>query len=136
MKIVGFNFNKINVEKIGTSSKDIKISTQIDVSEISEVKNNTINTKETLLGIVFSYVIDYEPNFAKIAFTGNVLVLVEPDEAKKILKQWDKKELPEDFKVSLFNIILRKSNLKALQFEEEMNIPLHMPLPSLKKKTE
>jgi hypothetical protein len=136
MKIVGFNFNKINVEKIGTSSKDVKVHTQIDVSEISEIKSNTVNTKETLLGVVFYFAVDYEPNFAKIAFTGNILVLIEPDEAKKILKQWEKKELPEEFKVNLFNIILRKSNLRALQFEEEMSIPLHMPLPSLKKKTE
>jgi peptidoglycan hydrolase CwlO-like protein len=27
---------------------------------------------------------------------------------------------------------LTKSNLKALQLEEEMNLPLHIPLPSLK----
>jgi len=35
--------------------------------------------------------------------------------------------------VFLFNIILKKSTLKALQIEEELNIPLHMQLPSLKK---
>lgn len=136
MKIVGFNFNKISAEKTGTLSKDVKVHTQIDISEINELKSNTVNTKESLLGIVFSYAVDYDPGFAKIALNGNVLVLVDPDEAKKVLKQWDKKELPEEFKVDLFNIIMRKTNLKALQIEEEMGIPLHIPLPSFKKKTE
>jgi len=30
--------------------------------------------------------------------------------------------MPEEFRVLLFNVILRKANLKALQLEEEMKL--------------
>ncbi|GAG20549.1 unnamed protein product, partial [marine sediment metagenome] len=53
--------------------------------------------------------------------------------AKDILKEWNDKKMSEDFRITLFNIILRKSNLKAIQLEDEMNLPIHIQLPSLKK---
>ena len=42
------------------------------------------------------------------------------------------KNLPEEFRLSVFNLILKKSSLKALQLEEELNIPLHIAMPFLK----
>ena len=46
---------------------------------------------------------------------------------------WNKdKKMPENFRMTLFNLILRKSSLKALQLEEEMNLPTHIQLPTLK----
>ena len=35
--------------------------------------------------------------------------------------------------IALFNIILRKANVKALELEEQIGLPLHIPLPTLKK---
>ena len=45
---------------------------------------------------------------------------------------WKDKKMPDDFRNTLFNLILRKASLKALQLEEEMNLPIHMQLPTLK----
>ena len=41
--------------------------------------------------------------------------------------------MTEEFRILLFNIILRKANIKALELEEQMNLTLHIPLPTLKK---
>ena len=46
----------------------------------------------------------------------------------------EEKKIPEKFKEIIFNSIFRKCNLKALQFEEELNLPPHLPLPSFKIK--
>jgi len=35
--------------------------------------------------------------------------------------------------VSLFNIILRKCHVKALELEEDLNLPLHVQMPSLQR---
>lgn len=133
MKILGFNFNKINTEKFLDKIENLKINTKIDVSEINTIKSDFLKTKEELLGINFNYDISYDPDFAKISFAGKIIFSVESKKAKEILKQWKDKKMPEDFKVILFNVILRKSNIKALQLEDEMNLPLHVSLPSLKK---
>ncbi len=132
MKILGLNFTKLNAEKFSVETKGVKIGTHIDLSEIREVKTDFFSSKEKVLGIKFSYEIDYEPNFAKIKLAGNILVSVDEQSFSKILEGWKTKNLPEEFRLGIFNLILKKSSLKALQLEEELNIPLHIAMPFLK----
>ncbi|MBR9701473.1 hypothetical protein GOV13_00960 [Candidatus Pacearchaeota archaeon] len=133
MKFIGFNFNKINVEKTSTNFEDLKIKTNIDVSEIKKVKSDFLKQKDELINIDFTYNIDYNPKIAKIKLSGNVILADKLKTIKEILKKWEDKKMEEDFKINLFNIILRKSNLKAMQLEDELNLPLHINLPFLKK---
>jgi hypothetical protein len=129
MRVIGFNFDKISVERHKEKAENIKITTNIDVFDIKETKSEIIKTKEELIHAKFSYGIKYEPGFATIDLKGNLLLSLPENEAKEVLKEWKKKAMPEDFKLAIFNIVLRKSSLKALYLEEEMNLPLHMPLP-------
>jgi hypothetical protein len=133
MKLMGFNFTKISVEKFPVKPGKVKINTKIDVPDINSVKSDIITPKEDLIGAKFTFDIEYEPGIAKIELAGHMLLALEPKIAKDVLKQWEDKKLPEDFKLSLFNLILKKSTLKALQLEEELNLPLHMQLPSFTK---
>ena len=133
MKILGFNFDKISIEKLSNKVENLKVNTKIDISEIKEVKSDFLKTKEEIVNIKFSYDINYDPNFAKINLAGNIILSINPKVLKEVLKQWKDKKMPEEFRISVFNIILRKSNLKALQLEEEMNLPLHIPMPSIKR---
>jgi len=133
MRVVGFNFGKINIEKLSGKAENLEIKTNLDVSEISEVKSEASLMKENLIGAQFNFKVDYNPDFAKIDLLGNVLFVVDQALSKEILTQWKDKKIPEQFRNLLFNSILKKANLKALQLEEEMNLPLHIPMPSLKK---
>jgi hypothetical protein len=133
MRIIGFNFNKINIEKFSDKIEKLKINTNINISEINEMELDLFKTKEQFIRVKFTYNIDYEPKIAKIELVGNIVFGAESKIIKDVLKQWEGKKIPEDFKIILFNVILRKSNLKALQLEEELNLPLHVSLPSLKK---
>jgi len=133
MKIIGFNFDKINIEKLPGGAENLEVKTNIDISEINEVKSENAPIKEEFIGVKFAFTVNYDPNFAKINLSGSVLFTVDEALSKDILEQWKDKKMPEEFRVLLFNVILRKANLKALQLEEEMNLPLHVPMPSLKK---
>ena len=132
MRYIGFNFSKISVEKFLDKVENLKIDTKIDVSEIKAIKSSFFKTKEELISVKFNYAVNYNPDFAKIEFIGTIVFAFESKMAKDVLNQWKDKQMPEDFKISLFNIILRKSNLKALELEDELNLPLHIPLPSVK----
>lgn len=135
MKVVGFNFDKISCEKLSSNYENLKINTNIDISSIEEVDPSLLlNKSEKILNIKFVYLLKYSENVAKIEFKGNVLLTSDEKKSKEILKKWDKKELDEDFKIPLFNMIFKKSNIKALELEDEMNLPYHIQLPSLKKK--
>ena len=136
MRIIGFSFTKISIEKLKEPTElkeQLKINTQIDVPELTEIKSSILKTKEELLEAKFMYGVNYDPGFAKIELEGRIIISIEPKAIKEILKQWKKKKMPEEFRMFLFNVILKKSSLKALYLEEELNLPLHMPMPSFKK---
>lgn len=136
MKIVGFNFSKINIEKINSQSNNLKLNTNINVEEIKELKSDILKTKDQMLGVAFEYTINYNPDFAKIEFKGNILVSLDQKRSKEILKKWKENEIDQDFKIDIFNVILKKSNIKALQLEEELNLPLHIKLPFISKENQ
>lgn len=133
MKLLGFNYTKISVEKLSEKAENLKISSNIDISEISEVKQSMLKSKETVLSVKFTYDVKYNPDYASVSLGGNFLLSLEPKTAKKVLKEWENKQMPEEFKVPLFNLILKKANIKALQLEDELNLPLHMPMPKVGK---
>ena len=133
MKLLGFNYTKVSIEKLSEKAENVKISTNIDISEISEVKNSMLKSKETVLSVKFTYDVKYNPDYAQVSLGGNFLLSLEPKTAKKVLKDWENKQMPEEFKVPLFNLILKKANIKALELEDELNLPLHMPMPKVGK---
>lgn len=133
MRVVGFNFNKISIEKFSDKIEKLKIKTNIDISDVKSIENNILQTKNSLLAVKFLYNVDYEVNLAKIELSGTILFEIDSNTAKEIINNWKDKNIPEDFKLTLFNLILRKSNVKALQLEDDMNLPLHITLPSIKK---
>jgi len=133
MRLAGFNFKKISVERLSDKIENLKINTNIDISEIESLKADFVKAKEELILIKFKYILNYDPEIAKIEFKAELVLAVISEKAKEILKDWKDKKMEESFKLSLFNLILRKSNIKALQLEEEVNLPIHFQLPSLKK---
>ena len=55
MKLAGFNFTKISIERFPTKMKNLKISTKIDISEIKEIDSNFLKSEEIFLSINFKY---------------------------------------------------------------------------------
>ncbi len=134
MKLLGLNYKKISVEKLKDNAENINISSSINVSEINKYKTDLFKTKEDLLEIKFNYSVNYAPEVAKLEITGSMIISVEPKVARNVLNKWKDKELDEDFKLSLFNLIIRKTSIISLELEDEVNIPYHIPLPRLRKK--
>jgi len=136
MRIIGFNFTKISIERLKETilkSRELKINTEMDIPELKELKSDILKTEEDIIAIKFTYAINYNPDFAKIELEGKILLALKPKLAKDVIKQWKKKNMPDDVRMFLFNSILKKSSLKAISLEEELNLPLHIPMPSFKK---
>ena len=133
MRLMGFNFKKISAEKMSDVTKDVKLNANIDISSIEEIKSSIFRSKESLIGIKFSYILDYQPNFAKIDFQGDLVLSMDSKLTRDVLKDWETKKMEEEFRINLFNIILRKAGIRALDLENELNIPLHQPMQQFKK---
>ena len=58
MRLRGFNFKKINIEKFSDDFKDIKIDTKIDISDLNIVESEFFDEKEKFIGIKFSFIVE------------------------------------------------------------------------------
>ena len=130
MQIIGFNFEKISGERKKIPQGKIEIKSNINVKSISPEKIELLKDKD-VLKFNFEFTVDYEPNIASLVFEGFILVIIEKEKVKDILKKWKNKKISEEVRLPLFNLILTKCNLKALQIEEELGLPTHVPLPKI-----
>lgn len=130
MRLAGINLTKLDLEKKSDNFKELNVSSSIDITNLREAKADFLTSSEKLITMEFEYFIDYKENIASLKFYGNLAIIIEADKCKEILNLWKEKKLPEDFRLTVFNLILRKAAAKALQFEEEFNLPFHTPLPS------
>ncbi|MBU2104786.1 MAG: hypothetical protein KKF67_03360, partial [Nanoarchaeota archaeon] len=116
--------------------KNLKIDTSLNISDIKELNQGIFKAKEDLILLDFKFTVDYSPKIAKLDFEGRIIFSLESKKAKEILKNWEKKKINDEFRIIAFNLILRKASIRALQLEEEMNLPPHLTLPLIKKKEE
>jgi len=130
MQVIGFNFDKITAERKKPFQGKIELKSNIDLKDISQEKIDIMKEKD-VLKFLFDFTVNYEPGMASLNFTGIILAIVEKDQVKEVLKKWKTKKIPDEIRLPLFNLILTKCNLKALQLEEELGLPTHVPLPRL-----
>ncbi|MCR4327326.1 MAG: hypothetical protein NUV46_01975 [Nanoarchaeota archaeon] len=131
MRLVGFGLTKVNAEKFSNEFSDLKVETSINLDSVEENKFPSKRENSTLLDILFNYSIKYSKEIAKIELKGKIILSVENALGEEILKNWKKKDFKDELKINIFNAILLKANLKALQVEEELGLPPHFRMPSL-----
>ena len=131
MKIINFNFTKIEANRLKKEISNLKIETSINISNMQELKIKT-KEKESFAEIIWQYGINYSPKIASFKFEGTIVVSEEAKKLKEILKGWQLKKIDESFKLAILNLIFKKASIKALELEEEFNLPSHIKLPSLK----
>ena len=113
-----------------TINEALKVKNQI-TKDIKEEKIPITNNKA--LKIKFTLTVTYCKDFGKIEFEGSIMTLPDEGEFKSIMDSWKDKKIPENMKFGIFNFIMNKCNVKALHLEDEMGMPLHIPMPRLSK---
>ena len=131
MPIVGFNFDKILVEKKDKISGKIDIKQNMGITKIEQEKL-MLGGSEQVLKFSFEYKIDYgKPG--EIALLGHVLYLEEPKKIKAILDEWKKKKKIEPkLMEQVLNAVLFKCTIKSLNLAQKINLPPPIRLPMVK----
>ena len=129
MKLIGFNLTRILIERKEKIQGQLKVDQNIDISDVKTEKIPI--TDNEALRIYFKFFINYSEDSAKLKFEGSVLGLSDKEEHKKFIEEWKKKKIPEDVRTGLFNFIMNKCNIKALNLEDDMGLPYHIPMPRL-----
>ncbi|PIN77813.1 hypothetical protein COV15_01315 [Candidatus Woesearchaeota archaeon CG10_big_fil_rev_8_21_14_0_10_34_12] len=131
MRFIGFSLEKVNIEKKKEIKEKYSINSNIDIKSIEKGNVDLMKNKEVYI-FKFSFIIQFEPSFASLDFNGSVAVLFEPSESKNILKKWKNKKIDDSIRIPLFNMIMNKCNIKAIKYEEDLNLPVHIPFPTVR----
>ena len=63
---------------------------------------------------------------------GVLTVDLDKTEDKDFSKTYKKKEMNNQLKELIFNFLLRKCSPRAVELEDQLNLPLHITIPQVK----
>jgi hypothetical protein len=142
MRVIGFNLSKVLADRHPDFKQGAVINTDIEFTNVEKEEVEILKETEASK-ISFQFSVSYldskekkAKKQAEIVIEGNIILSASSDEIKELAKAWKKRELPNNFKVPLFNLILKKCTPKAIQLEDELNLPTHIPLPQLRPQTQ
>lgn len=135
MPIIGFNYDKLVAEKKKKLKPPLKIKTNISINDVKEEKSTTVAKGESLLRLDFLYKLDYG-DMASVEVGGHIHYLLDDIDAKEVVKEWKKEKkfnkTHGKFVKEVYNMALIKCAVKALLLAQEVNLPPHIQLPTIK----
>lgn len=137
MPIVGFNFDKIMVDKLGPIKGRVQVKNNMAIKNVEQQELMLGKKKEEVLKFSFEFSSKYEPNIGLISIKGHILFMDEANEVKKIMDSWKKKKfIPQDLMTYLLNTVLVRCNIKTLVLANDVNLPPHIKLPTISPKSD
>jgi hypothetical protein len=134
MPIVGFNFNKITVQKHSAVSGKIDINNNVSIKDVTESEFAVGSVKQKGLKFLFEFTSVYEPKIGEMTFNGEVLFLDTPKMQADIIKNWKKeKKVLKDVISEILNTMLTRCNIQALVLSRDVNLPPPIQLPRISK---
>ncbi|MBP1910751.1 hypothetical protein [Thermococcus stetteri] len=133
MAILGYNLKKIGMEKLvdvlPQGEIQVRLTPQIREVRLGELRMPT--GKTNAVEVLFSFVVEYNPEIAKATLEGSLLYL-PPEKGKidEILNAWEnEKKLDGSMVVEVINFLNREFSPLLMVMAKEMRIPYHIPLP-------
>ncbi|MBS3099632.1 hypothetical protein J4463_00235 [Candidatus Pacearchaeota archaeon] len=129
-RVLGFGYKKISIER-KKENQISKINTNIEITNIVKKELDLFKGKD-ILDVSYDFKIIYDSAVAELDFEGSAIIEVDDKNLfKEIISEWKNKKIPEEFRILVMNVVLSRCNLKALQLEEDFNLPPHIPIPRI-----
>lgn len=135
MSIIGFNFNKISVERKQECEGRMGIKNNLAIKNIKD-KEIGVTAEQSAFEAEFDYAVDYhdeKKSFAKISLQGSLIFLGEKALIEETIAQYKKnKVIKQDIVGPLLNYTFNKCTIQAIILSKEINLPPPIQLPRLK----
>ncbi len=134
VRVLGFNYTQISVERNPDFEGEVKVKSNINISNIEKFKAKI--AKQDALKVSFESNIDYG-ELGKVVLKGNMIITADSKSLKETLSAWKEKR-PNELQITIMNIIIQKTSIKSIQLEEEIGLPVHLQniFPKIKTKQE
>jgi hypothetical protein len=126
IRFIGSRILKINAERNPNFSGKLQIKTDIKIQDLEKIKES----KETMK-VSYIFTVDYV-DLGKIKIEGVLFLAADAKKIKELIKLQKEGNFKTPESVTITNIIIQKSSLKAFELEEELGLPTHIRLPTIK----
>jgi hypothetical protein len=133
MPIIGFGFNKINVEKKAPIKGSINIKTTFGITGVEKSNIDLGGANGKIAKFNFEFLSSYDPKIAEIKLNGELVYFDKAERIDAIEAGWKKDKLKGEHALmaEVFNHIMGKCTLEALILEREMGLPPSVQLPKV-----
>ena len=136
MTVVGFNFNKIIVERDKPLQGKVSINNNIAITNVEDKDLALGGMKQVGLRVLFEYSVKYaneaKETLAHIDLEGEVLILDEEPKVKEVVADWKKnKKVGQELTLKVLNNALVKCNIQSMILSRDLNLPSPIPLPKV-----
>lgn len=128
IKLGAFKFLKVFAERSEDFKGELKITPNIHIKSVD--KHTSDLNKQESLKVDFKFDVDYS-GLGKISLEGLLYLIMDAKTLKETISTWKDKKLNDEVKSIILNLIMHKSSVRAMELEEELNLPLHVQLPRL-----
>tara|TARA_Y100000310_G_C20362254_1_gene659543 strand:+ start:254 stop:712 length:459 start_codon:yes stop_codon:yes gene_type:complete len=130
MPIVGFNFDKLLVDKKSTLKAPIKVDTGMKIMDVKKEEIEVVGKKEYIIKFDYQFNVNYNKNQAEVIIAGHLLLAEDQKTINEIYDKWQKdKKMEPKVTQAVMNNVLMRCNIKALLLTQEVNLPPHIRLP-------
>ena len=130
LKFAGARFTKLISEKNTTFDGKLEIKTNVKINSLEKIEK----MKETIK-LSYGFEVEYG-ELGKIIIEGDIFLNSDPKTIKDLLKLYKDKKYETPEYLAITNLVIQKATIKAIELEEEINLPLHIKLPSLSIKNQ
>lgn len=124
IKLINSRFIEIKAKRNLDFSGKLELKSNINIKSIEKIEK----TKD-MLKIIYIFEINYE-DLGYITIEGLLLLKGDQKNIKNILKKYEEKDYNSEELILIMNLVMQKASLKAIQLEEELDLPIHIKLPS------
>jgi hypothetical protein len=125
--IIGYNFDKIEANKVKEISGKLDITSSVKIISVEEKEIEILN-KKRVLEVEFEFLVEYKKDFGSIRMFGKLLY--DGKNIKDGLKMWKKDQrLPEDIDIEIKNFLFKKCLTLAIILADELRLPSPLPFP-------
>jgi hypothetical protein len=125
--IIGYNFDKIEANKVKEISGKLDITSSVKIISVEEKEIEILN-KKRVLEVEFEFLVEYKEDFGSIRMFGKLLY--DGKNIKDGLKMWKKDQrLPEDIDIEIKNFLFKKCLTLAIILADELRLPSPLPFP-------
>lgn len=138
MNLIGFAFTKLHANRSNIQAKKTVKTNNLELVNL-EKEDVGVQLKNAAYRASFKYTVSYTNKESKkdellgeVLMEGYVVLALENEEEKEFTKSWKKKEVPAPLQQPLFNLILKKCAPKAIELEDTVGLPFHIPIPQVR----